>query len=56
MVSAFASSSCVNLVNQLSLLSLNFFVGIIGVQIIVALSIYLDHHEAQLNCKGIFQL
>ena len=41
MVSAFASPSCVNLVNQLILLSLSFFVGIIGMLIIVAYLSYL---------------
>ena len=41
MVSAFASPSCVNLVNQLILLSLSFFVGIIGMLVIVAYLSYL---------------
>ena len=49
MVSAFASPSCVNLVNQLILLSPSFFVRVIGMPIIVPLSILLDHHEAQLK-------
>ena len=41
MVSAFASPSCVNLVNQLILMSLSFFVGIIGMLVIVAYLSYL---------------
>lgn len=49
MVSAFASPSCVNLVNQFILLSSSFFVGIIGMPIIVPLSILPDHHETQLK-------